>query len=281
MGRDPAVLITGGDGQVGRALRALLPNARAPGHDDLDITDRAALVEALDGVQSVVHLAAFTDVDGCEADPARAARVNLGGTDNVIAAARTRGAKVIYLSTDYVFGGSSSEPYTESDAPSPLNVYGSTKLGGERAVASQPTSLIVRSSWIFGEGHNFVATILRAARSGRELRIVDDQRGVPTHSDAVARALEFSLRTDLQGLVHVCGEGPIVTWAGLAQAALDIAGLDVKIRPVTTERYAADASRVVAARPAFSALDASKARSLGVPLLDWRSSLDAYIGAGA
>lgn len=282
MGRDPTVLITGADGQVGRALRVLLPGARAPGHAELDVTDADAVAAALEGTDAVVHTAGLTNVDACETDRERAEQVNVGGTRNVVDAARRTGTRVIYLSTDYVFDGRSDRPYVESDHPAPLNVYGRTKLEAERLVASLEGSLIVRSSWIFGDGRNFVATILDAAASAaRPLKVVDDQRGIPTPAAGLAWALRFAIEGTLDGILHVAGDGSVVSWAELARAALEAAGSQVAVDPVTTEEYMSLSDRPIVPRPRFSALDLSKARSLRVPLLDWRTGLKDYVGARA
>ena len=279
MGRHPSVLITGGDGQVGRALRALLPDADAPGHGELDVTDARAVSAATKGVAVLVHLAALTDVDHCEAEPAAAEHVNVDGTDNVVDAAETHGARIVFLSTDYVFDGSAQRPYREEDPTAPLNVYGRTKLMGEQLVTRVQDSLIIRSSWIFGEGRNFVGTMLRAGRDRESVRVVDDQRGLPTSAKAVAVAIVAALDTGVSGCLHVAGTGPVVSWAEFARAALERAGSSTRVVPISTEEYRKDAQRAVAPRPAFSPLDTTRAWTLGIPLLDWRTELEAYVGA--
>ena len=239
------------------------------------------MARAAEDAQVIVHLAALTDVDACEADPERATEVNVGGTKAVMDAARGSGAYVVYLSTDYVFDGKTNRPYVEDDAPAPLSVYGGTKFSGEQLVAGYEPSLIVRSQWVFGAGPNFVATILRAARSGKPLRVVDDQRGIPTPAAGLAAALASLIDSKPTGIIHVSGDGPVVSWAEFAAHALDVAGIETKVQPVTTEEYVAAAGKTIAPRPAFSALDLGKARGLGVPLLDWRTGLKAYIGENA
>ena len=224
-----------------------------------------------------MHLAAWTDVDGCENDPEIARAVNVGGTRSVVNAAKGKGARVIYLSTDYVFDGRSDRPYREDDAPNPLSVYGETKLAGEELVATLDGSLIMRSSWVFGDGRNFVATILNAAQAGKDLRVVDDQRGIPTPAAGVADAIAFAIERGLQGVLHVAGDGPVVSWAQFAGSALESAGISARLQPISTAEYVTGASRTIAPRPPFSALDISKARSVGVPLLDWRTGLQTYI----
>jgi dTDP-4-dehydrorhamnose 3,5-epimerase len=269
------VLVTGADGQVGRALRQVLRGADLRSRSELDVTDESAVAAAVEGAAVVVHLAAMTDVDGCEADPAAAARVNEGGTRAVAAAARAAGARVVYLSTDYVFAGD-RPPYGEDDPPRPLNVYGRSKLAGEGYLDPR-RDLVVRTSWVFGDGRNFVRTILSAAGKGTP-RVVDDQVGRPTSAAMLARALAtVAERPELTGRLHVAGDGPPCSWADLADAALAAAGRDVRVERVDSAAYAATASRVIAPRPADSTLALERARREGVPLEDWRKSLDEYV----
>ena len=175
--------MTGAGGQVGLALRAHLPEAAFLARAELDVTDRAAVAEAVGAADVVVHTAAMTDVDGCEHDPERAEAVNAGGAENVAAA----GARVIHLSTDYVFSGTRRGEYAEDDPTGPLGAYGRSKLAGERAVLARPGNLVVRTSWVYGEGRNFIRSILGAERAGKALRVVDDQRGRPTWAGDLAR----------------------------------------------------------------------------------------------
>ena len=272
---EPRILVTGADGQVGRALRPVLPQADFRSRSDLDVTDEERVVAAIDGVDVVVHAAAMTNVDACEADPEGAAEVNDRGTRVVAAAARASGARVVYLSTDYVFAGDAA-PYDEEDPTGPLNVYGRTKLAGERHL-DPGRDLVVRTSWLFGDGRNFVRTILAGA-AHRIPRVVDDQLGVPTGAAAVARALAHVVAVPaLVGRLHVAGDGPSCSWADLADAALALAGLDSRVTRVDSASYAAAAGRVVAPRPADSTLLLTRARRAGLPLEDWRESLERYV----
>ncbi len=269
------VLVTGAGGQVGRALRAVLPDADHRARPALDVTDEEAVRAAVQGADVVVHAAALTGVDACETEPEAATAVNDRGTLAVAAAARAAGARVVYLSTDYVFSGDDA-PYEEHDEPGPLNVYGRTKLAGERHLDPEH-DLVVRTSWVFGDGDNFVRSILAAARTSSP-RVVDDQCGRPTGAPMLARALAVALdRPGLIGTVHVAGDGPPCSWADLADAALRSAGLDVHVTRVDSATYAASAGRVVAPRPADSTLQLTRAREAGLPLEDWRHSLDSYV----
>lgn len=277
MARHTSVLVTGAGGQVARALRALLGDIRALTHEELDVTDLEAVSEAVSGTDHVVHLAALTNVDLCESEPARAREINVTGTYNVVQAAADARSRVIYLSTDYVFDGRTDRPYREEDERRPLNVYGITKAEAEDVVEATVGSLTIRSSWIFGEGHNFISAILAAAREGKPLRVVDDQRGLPTPAEAVARAIGFAIEQRVEGLLHIVGDGAIVSWADLAEAALHEAGVDVPVERISTEEYIRSSDKPIAPRPAFSALDVTKAKRIGIPLLDWRAGLESYV----
>lgn len=267
--------MTGGDGQVGRALRSAVPGADVRSRRDLDVTDAGAVESAIGGIAVVIHAAAMTNVDACEADPRAARAVNDVGTRNVAEAARARGAKVVYLSTDYVFAGDSA-PYDEDDPTAPVNVYGATKLAGE-AHLDPERDLVVRTSWIFGDGRNFVRTILTAAGTGTP-RVVDDQVGRPTSAAPLARALaEVAARPELTGCLHVAGDGPPCSWADLADAALSAAGRTLRVERLDSRAYADAAGRLIAPRPRDSTLHLARARRLGVPLEDWRTSVVEYV----
>lgn len=263
MGSDPVVCVVGADGQLGRALRPHLPQANFIGLQELDITDQRAVRHLLGGVDLVVNCAALTDVDGCEAQPEQAMAVNAWGAAHVAMAAR----RVIQLSTDYVFDGDADREYTEDDEPNPRSVYGRSKLEGERGVLAAGPNLVVRTSWLFGDGRNFVRSVVAADRAGRPLRVVSDQRGRPTGADGLAVAVAFLAGRDDAGILNVAGDGAPCTWAELAELAVRH-----PVEQVTTEEWGA-----VAPRPRNSVLSLERARSLGVPLTDWRESLRRYV----
>jgi dTDP-4-dehydrorhamnose reductase len=268
MGADPVVCVTGAGGQVGLALREWLPDARYLGRADLDITDPEAVGRDLSGAAVVVNCAALTDVDGCERDPQAAHRVNAGGAANVAAAA----PRVIQLSTEYVFDGELEREYREDDEPRPRSAYGRSKLAGERAVLEAGPNLVVRTSWVFGDGQNFLRAVLAADRAGRELRVVDDQWGRPTWARDLARALATLAAPDgPAGIVHVTGDGEPCTWADLAELAVG--------RPV--QRISSAEWGAPAARPRRALLALERARSMGLPLTDWRTSVASYLEAEA
>jgi dTDP-4-dehydrorhamnose reductase len=210
----------------------------------------------------VFHAAAWTKVDDAEADPGGAEAVNVAGTRNVAAL----GAPVVYYSTDYVFDGRKSAPYVESDAPAPLGVYGRTKLEGEREVRD---GWIVRSSWLFGwTGHNFVRTMLRLGAERDEVAVVDDQRGSPTYVGHLATATRDVLVLPW-GLWHVAADGDC-TWAEFAEAIFEEAGLDCRVRRITTAEFGAPAPR-----PAYSVLRSERADAPRLP--HWRAGLRACL----
>jgi dTDP-4-dehydrorhamnose reductase len=276
MAGPPIVLVTGANGQVGRALRPLLPTARYAGRDELDVTDRAQAQDAIAGVDVVVHLAAMTDVDRCEREPGLAEETNGAGCRTIAAAARATGARVIGMSTDYVFDGTAPGEYSEGDQPRPLNAYGRTKLAGERALLEEGDNTVIRTSWVYGDGRNFIRTILHAAASGRALAVVDDQTGRPTAAGDVARAILHLLSIDPPRLVHVTGDGPPTSWAGVAELSLVAAGLSVPVEHVSTIEYGRRMDSWSAPRPSNSMLSLECARGLGLPLSDWRTSVSAY-----
>ena len=210
----------------------------------------------------MLHAAAWTDVDGAEADPAGAELVNVVGTRNVAAL----GAPVVYFSTDYVFDGAKREPYLESDEPGPVSVYGRTKLEGEQEVRD---GWIVRSSWLFGRtGTNFVRTMLRLGAERDEVSVVADQRGCPTYVGHLAEATRELLELP-QGVWHVAAEGEC-TWAEFARAIFEEAGVDCLVREITTEKLGRPARR-----PAYSVLRSERE---GAPRLPhWRDGLRACL----
>jgi dTDP-4-dehydrorhamnose reductase len=278
VGTDPAVLVTGAGGQVGQALRRELSSARFLSHSELDVIVPGAVQEAAQGVDVIVHLAALTDVDACERDPKGANAVNSLGTRNVAAAAEEAGARVIYVSTNYVFDGTQAGEYAEEDRPAPLNAYGRSKLAGEAEVRRRGKHLVVRTSWVFGGGRNFVTTILEAAKRRGDLDVVHDQVGRPTWHRDLAAALAQLTREDMTGVLHVAGDGEPGSWADLARATLKAAGVAARVRNVDTAAYRHLDGTRAATRPANGVLSLDKARGESVRLGDWRTSLLEYVG---
>ena len=236
---------------------------------ELDVTDAAAVRDALAGA-IVINCAAYTDVDGSEADPETAHAVNAQGAHNVAEAA----SRVIYVSTDYVFDGRKTEPYVESDPVNPLSAYGRSKLEGERAtLTASPHSLVVRTSWLFGAGGgNFVSTMLRLGEEREELRVVDDQVGCPTFTGHLAAALVDLVEAGQHGFLHVAAGGSC-TWFHFARAIFERAGVDCRVEPQTTAELGRPAPR-----PANSVLRSERSAP---ELPAWEEGLDAFLGVRA
>jgi dTDP-4-dehydrorhamnose reductase len=264
------IVVTGAGGQLGREL---VDAAARRGHDvvgttraDLDVCDlrvtRARLVELRPDL--VVHAAAWTAVDACESDPERAMRDNGEATANVVDGAEACGAKVMYVSTDYVFDGTKPTPYVETDAPNPKSVYGESKLAGERAM--RESDAIVRISWVCGfHGNNMVKTIMRLMGNNPTLAFVDDQIGHPSFADDVAEAMVSLAERDVRGIWHLTNQG-VVSWYEFAREVVALCGGDPAIvTPIATSQLNPPRP---AARPANSVLDNAAMRSAGLPLLD-------------
>lgn len=265
------VLVTGAGGQLGREVVFAASeagwDAEGATRADLDVTDPDAVLAAVTRIRPdvIVHAAAWTAVDACEADPERAHRCNATATRHVVSAARAVDARVVYVSTDYVFDGTSPRPYVESDQPAPRSVYGASKLAGEREV-DQRRDLVVRVSWLCGfHGANMVKTILRLADQPGTLAFVDDQRGNPTFADDASRMiLHLAARGDA-GIWHVTNQGS-VSWYEFAREVMRAAGEDSsRVRPIATRDLVPPRP---AERPANSVLDNARLRDAGVPLLD-------------
>ena len=273
------LLVTGAAGMLGTDVVAA---AERDGHEvvglaraDLDISDAAAVRDAIAAAapDAVFNCAAWTDVDGAEADEAGATRVNGEAAGNVARAAAAAGAFVVHLSSDYVFDGTATSPYLESHPTAPLGAYGRSKLAGEHAVAQAgPDHAIVRTAWVFGaHGGNFVATMLRLARERDEVTVVDDQIGCPTFTGHLAPALVEIARQRLAGIVHVAG-GEECSWHDLAAATFEATGADVELR----RGRSADLGRP-APRPAYSVLRSERPDAPVLP--PWREGLNAYLHA--
>jgi dTDP-4-dehydrorhamnose reductase len=258
------VLVTGAGGQLGAALGAEFADVGvlALTKADWDIT--LPPPTGLPGVDLVLHAAAWTDVDGAEADPQGAAAVNVGGTQH----AAELGPPLVAFSTDYVFDGQKREPYVESDSPNPHSVYGRTKLQAEAAAGED--AWIVRSSWLFGwTSTNFVRTMLRLGAEREEVAVVDDQRGSPTYVGHLAAGVREVLELP-RGLWHLTADGDC-TWADFAEAIFQESGLDCRVRRITT----ADLGRP-APRPAYSVLRSERPDAPRLP--HWREGLHECLG---
>src|SRR5581483_2278465 len=261
------VVVTGAGGQLGHDLIDAFQDHEVIGlaRDQLDVSSRDAVLQAITTIQpdAVIHAGAWTAVDACEGDPDRAFAVNALGTRHVAEAARLVGARVCYVSTDYVFDGTSPDPYREWDATNPLSVYGQSKLGGEREL--DPGSTIVRTSWVCGlHGANMVKTVLRLAGEHESLSFVDDQHGCPTFTADLAVAIRTLVVGRLPGTFHVTNQGA-TTWFQFARDILALSGADPdRVRPIATSELVPARP---APRPANSVLDNAALRLQGLPLL--------------
>jgi dTDP-4-dehydrorhamnose reductase len=267
------VLVTGAGGMLGRDVLAALPGAVGYTRGELDVTDADAVRAAIRAAQPdvVVNCAAWTNVDGAEEHEAEATAINGTGAGNVAAAAAGAGAAVVHVSTDYVFDGTASEPYVESDHVRPATAYGRSKLAGEAEVReANPRHHVVRTAWLFGAGGpNFVGTMLRLGQERDALSVVADQTGCPTYTPHLAAALATIARSERYGTWHAAGGGRC-TWFDLASATFEQAGLDVAVTPCTTAEMPRPAPR-----PAWSVLASERSDAVALP--DWTEGLSAYL----
>jgi dTDP-4-dehydrorhamnose reductase len=278
-------LVLGGTGMLGRAMVTEARSRSLPvlglSHAQADIRDRERLLYWVDAFRPelIVNCAAYTKVDACEGEGREPAfAINGEAVDNVVAAARTVGARIVHISTDYVFDGRGQEPYREDDPTGPLSAYGQSKLDGERRALAHDRATIVRTSWLFGPGGpNFVATIVRLIEEGKALRVVRDQQGAPTYTLFLARAVLDLAAEDVRGVVHFRNREP-VSWY---EFATEIAGLWSGTRripevvPVTTNEFPRPAPR-----PAFSVLDVARfEEAVGRRVEPWGWGLVDYLAA--
>ena len=270
------ILITGAQGQLGAALQRTLAGEDLVLKDlpEFDLTNPSCEAQIRRANPDVIlHVGAYTNVDQSERHPDVAHAVNAQGTIRVAQAAKAVNARLIYVSTDYVFDGTKTSPYHEQDQPHPLNHYGRSKYEGEQAVLTIcPDGLVVRTAWLFGhEGHNFVKTIMRLAGERPLLEVVADQRGCPTYAEDLAPALEQLARGDLQGICHVTNRGDS-SWYEFAQAIVRQTGAQVAVRPISTTEAGRPAKR-----PAYSVLSQERFASHYPVLPDWQDALSRFM----
>jgi dTDP-4-dehydrorhamnose reductase len=282
------VLITGAGGQVGTALSARLPvgvELTNVTRSELDIADPQQVRRVLMAVRpdAIINAAAYTAVDRAESEPERARAVNEIGPRNIAEVAAQIGARVIHISTDFVFDGESSKPYAPDATTRPLSVYGKTKLAGELAVSSvlPGRSVILRTAWVYAPtGHNFVRTMLRLMQEKGAVRVVADQIGSPTAASSVAAAIwQIVARTEIAGALHWTDAG-VASWYDFAVAiAEEAAALGMLPSAVTVDPIATSEYPTPARRPRFSVLDCRETRALtGMPATHWRANLRRVLG---
>jgi dTDP-4-dehydrorhamnose reductase len=274
------VLITGAGGMLGQSVVAAL---RGAGHEAvaldreaLDVTDREAVRRVIESERpdAVVQCAAYTAVDAAESEYEQALLVNATATGYVAEACHRVGASFVYPSTDYVFDGTGTRPYRPDDPTRPVNAYGRSKLQGERAAAAAERHLVVRTSWLYGEGGpNFVETMLRLATERERLDVVDDQIGRPTWTRTLADAMVRLLEADAHGVLHVSDGGEATSWYGFAKEILESVGAGAKVHRTRSASFVRPAPR-----PGYSVLDLEPAeRQLSYSLPKWTESLAGYL----
>jgi dTDP-4-dehydrorhamnose reductase len=272
------ILVTGAGGQLGRQILDLASGGDRTGRTvgvgsaELDITDTSAVADAIEPSMIVINCAAYTAVDAAETDIDRATAVNTDGPRNLARACAASGARLVHVSTDYVFDGTATTPYEPDDAPAPQSVYGRTKLAGERAVLAElPTANVVRTAWVYtGTGTDFVATMLRLERERDVITVVDDQIGSPTYSrDLAAGLLELAASPVTGSILHSTNAGT-ASWFDLARAVFAGVGADPeRVRPCSSAEYVRPAPR-----PSFSVLSGAAWERAGLtPFRGWRDAL--------
>ena len=284
------VIVTGCNGQLGRAVnrefasddRYELINTDVTAEIKLDITDVDQVLSFVreNKPYAVFNCAAYTAVDKQEKDTELAMKINAIGPRNLAVAASDTGAKLIHISTDYVFPGVSDHPLTEFDPVGPASVYGRTKLAGEEFVKQfSERFYIIRTAWLYGDGHNFAKTMLKLSETHDELTVVSDQVGTPTSAKELARCMHQLADTDNYGLFHGTCEGD-TNWADFAREVLKLGGRDTRVRDVTTEEYTR-MNPASAPRPAYSILDNYMLRLTGAySFADWHDAVEEYFKDG-
>lgn len=270
------ILVTGGTGQLGTAFKRLLPDAGYPPRAAFDLASAESMLEFLEDMEptAIINCAGYTAVDRAEDEEPLAEQINGDAVGLLASYAAGRGMPFVTFSTDYVFPGSGSAPYVESDHPDPINAYGRSKRRGETLALAYSGALVIRTSWVISGTHpNFIATMLRLARTGDSFQVVDDQWGCPTITDDLANATLEAMDKGATGLLHLANRGP-TTWFRLARHAVELAGLDVsKIAPCKTADYP-----LAAPRPAYSVLASERREALGIDSLpQWEESLPAVV----
>jgi len=275
--------VVGGSGQLGTEIRRVWTGWEivAPAHAQLDLENADALATALDRCtpDALINCAAFHNVDACERQPDRAFAVNAVAVDRAARLCRDRGVVFATISTDYVFDGRTTRPYTEDDVPKPISAYGVSKYAGELLVDRLGSrALVVRTCGVYGlrpsatKGYTFVDRIVAQARAGETIRVVGDVTASPTFAGHLAEALRLLLEAGATGLYHAVNPGP-VTWYDFACEILRQAGIEHPIEPIASGQWKAEA-----ARPAYSALENRRLRELGIELPGWREGIAAYLG---
>ena len=280
---DSRILIIGANGQLGKALQARYPGARAVDSDGLDITDQAAVLNFdWSNIETILNAAAYTNVDGAETAEGRilAWQVNARGSANLAKAAMTQNLKLIHVSTDYVFDGT-NEPHSEDEPFSPLGVYGQSKAAGDTVVSIVPQHYILRTSWVIGEGKNFVRTMLDLGAKGVAPTVVADQVGRLTFTSELVKAIDHLVSSKAAyGTYNVSNSGDAASWAEITREIFRQAGYDLTVTDTTTAEYFANKTGI-APRPLKSTLSLDKLKATGFNSTDWQADLKTYIAKEA
>lgn len=276
---DSKILITGAGGQLGKALQAKYPRAVATDSDQLDISNWQA-VESFDwkDISVILNAAAYTDVDGAETPDGRIAawRVNAQGAANLARIASQKDLLLLHISSDYVFDGSQN-PHTEDEPFSPLSVYGASKAAADTAISLVPKHYILRTSWVIGDGKNFVRTMLGLGQKGIPPTVVSDQIGRLTFTNVLVGALDHLVSSQAPfGVYNVTNDGEPASWADITRAIFQAAGLSLEVKDATTKEYYAGKTGI-APRPLISTLRLDKIKASGYSPSDWREDLKEYV----
>lgn len=276
---EASIFITGANGQLGKALQAKYPTAKAGDSDTLDITSQEAVLNFdWSGIKVIINAAAYTNVDGAETPEGRVAawKVNAIGAANLAAAALEHDMVLVHASTDYVFDGT-QDPHTEDEAFSPLGVYGQSKAAGDIAVSMIPGHYILRTSWVIGEGKNFVMTMLGLGEKGIAPTVVADQVGRLTFTSELVKAIDHLLMNNAaHGTYNVTNSGDPASWADVTREIFSQAGYDLTVTDTTTAEYFASKPGT-APRPLKSTLALDKLQATGFNSTDWHKDLADYI----
>ncbi len=273
------IFIIGANGQLGLALQKKYPNARKADISELDITDKKSVMDYdWSNIDIILNAAAYTNVDGAETEEGRrtAWLVNVVAVSNLQQVSIKNDITLLHISTDYVFDGTKS-PHSEYESFSPLSVYGSTKAAGDIVVSLTPKHYILRTSWVIGDGKNFVRTMLELGKKGVEPSVVDDQIGRLTFTNELVRAIDHILLNSLEyGIYNISNDGIPASWADITREIFKISSLQNNVIGISTSNYYQNKDNV-ALRPLKSLLDISKIQATGFKSTDWKINLSEYI----
>ena len=278
------ILITGANGMLAKSVKPKLSNENLICTDvtELDITNKKSVIEFVEKnkPEYIINCAAFTAVDKAETAGKIVEKINSEGPKNLAIAAKKSGAKLIHISTDYVFGGDLdiSKAYSEEDEKVPVTEYGRTKLLGEQAIQENCEQYyIFRTAWLYGDGNNFVRTMLKLGKTKDEISVVSDQHGSPTYAEDLAQIIKEAIEKKIPyGVYHTTNEG-FTTWYDFTKAIFEKASITCKINPVTTEEYIKMMNVVQAKRPKNSQLSKAKLNSVGIKIPTWENALNRYL----